>query len=75
MDIQMPEMSGFDATSAIRAAEASSGVRVPIIAMTAHAQHGDRERCLVAGMNGYITKPLLPDAVRDALAGAVLATV
>jgi signal transduction histidine kinase/ligand-binding sensor domain-containing protein/CheY-like chemotaxis protein len=75
MDIQMPEMSGFDATSAIRAAESSSGARVPIIAMTAHAQHGDRERCLAAGMNGYITKPLLPDAVRDALAGAVLATV
>ncbi len=75
MDIQMPEMSGFDATSAIRAAEGSSRARVPIIAMTAHALQDDRDRCLAAGMNGYITKPLLPDAVRDALAEAVLAAV
>ena len=72
MDVQMPEMSGFDATAAIRAREQSTGGRVPIVAMTAHAMQGDRERCLAAGMDGYVTKPLMPDAIRKALADAVV---
>jgi signal transduction histidine kinase/DNA-binding response OmpR family regulator len=58
MDVQMPEMGGFEATGAIRARERERGGHVPIIAMTAHAMKGDRERCIDAGMDEYITKPL-----------------
>jgi signal transduction histidine kinase/ligand-binding sensor domain-containing protein/DNA-binding response OmpR family regulator len=58
MDVQMPEMNGLEATQAIRAGEQGTGRHVPIIAMTAHAMKGDRERCLEVGMDGYVAKPI-----------------
>jgi CheY-like chemotaxis protein len=58
MDVQMPEMNGWEATQAIREKEKSTGGHIPIVAMTAHAMKGDEERCLAAGMDAYLTKPI-----------------
>jgi signal transduction histidine kinase/CheY-like chemotaxis protein len=65
MDVQMPEMGGVEVTAAIRGREKEAGGHVPIIALTAHAMSGDRERCLAAGMDGYIAKPINPKEVFD----------
>jgi signal transduction histidine kinase/CheY-like chemotaxis protein/HPt (histidine-containing phosphotransfer) domain-containing protein len=67
MDCQMPEMDGFEATHIIRSSGIPPGHRIPIVAMTAHAMEGDRERCLSAGMDDYITKPLNPEKLREVL--------
>jgi signal transduction histidine kinase/CheY-like chemotaxis protein/HPt (histidine-containing phosphotransfer) domain-containing protein len=71
MDVQMPEMDGLSATAAIREGERSTGRHVPIIALTAHAMKGDRERCLAAGMDAYISKPVRADELFEALARLV----
>jgi CheY-like chemotaxis protein/HPt (histidine-containing phosphotransfer) domain-containing protein len=68
MDVQMPEMDGLETTTAIRALEAGQKSHVPIIALTAHALPSDRERCLEAGMDGYITKPIRPEELFETIA-------
>lgn len=70
MDIQMPEMDGFEATRVIRAREKESGGHIPILAMTAHAMKGDRERCLDAGMDGYLSKPIRAETLHEAVESA-----
>jgi two-component system, sensor histidine kinase and response regulator len=69
MDLQMPELDGLAATGAIRENEKASGAHLPIFAMTAHAMKGDRERCLEAGMDGYITKPVRFSDIEETLSG------
>jgi CheY-like chemotaxis protein len=64
MDLQMPGLDGFETTAAIRAEEVLQGIsRTPIVALTAHASMSERDRCLSAGMDGFLSKPLRPDAL------------
>jgi len=67
MDVQMPVLGGLEATEQIRADEVGTGMHIPIVAMTAHAMVGDRERCLASGMDDYISKPIQPDQLYQAL--------
>ena len=67
MDVQMPEFDGFDATRAIRQAETKNGRHTPIIALTALAMKGDREKCLAAGMDDYISKPYNLQMLKEVL--------
>jgi two-component system, sensor histidine kinase and response regulator len=67
MDVQMPEMGGLETTAVIRTKEKGGAAHVPILAMTAHALEGDRERCLAAGMDGYIAKPIRPQEMFRAI--------
>jgi len=67
MDVQMPILGGFAATASIRKQNEAAGIHTPIIAVTAHTQAGDRERCLMAGMDDYLPKPVKPDVLKAAL--------
>ncbi len=67
MDVQMPAMDGFETAGCIRRLEQGTGRHIPILAMTAHAMKGDRERCLEAGMDGYVAKPIQPHELYEAI--------
>jgi CheY-like chemotaxis protein len=67
MDVQMPEMDGLEATAAIREKERATGRRQAVVALTAHAMKGDREKCVAAGMDGYLTKPIRPQELDQLL--------
>ena len=67
MDIQMPEMDGFEATSQLRRLEEETGEHLPVIALTAHAMEGDQERCLEAGMDAYVSKPVQVDNLLETI--------
>ena len=71
MDVQMPQMDGFAATKSIRMNEIKTGKHLPIIAMTAHALKGDRERCVEAGMDGYVTKPIASAELKAVIASTL----
>ncbi|MBI4875495.1 MAG: response regulator [Acidobacteria bacterium] len=75
MDVQMPRMDGLQATLGIRKRERGTARRIPILGLTAHAMKGDRERCLEAGMDGYVAKPVRTEDLVEAIAGVLAARV
>ena len=75
MDVQMPEMGGLEATRRIRERERISGEHIPIVAVTANAMKGDRERCLESGMDDYVSKPISPDEMFRVMEAQIAAGV
>jgi len=73
MDVQMPEMDGMEATRVLRERESATGRHITVVGVTAHAMAGDRERCLEAGMDGYLSKPIRPKELDELLERLVAA--